>query len=425
MRKNIDFFLIIYLFFFFFSPPIIPKINVNIIQAVVSLFYVLIHYSQKNIMHCIKQANISKFLRNFYLVFIYMLIVSLMSMIIKPVNMSNYINSFYGIFLFSIVLTINIVYIILKCQELSWGLEDLLRHCIYAGIIQACIAIIMLMEPDVRRTINNIIYNNTGNELLEKDWFIYTRGYAFANNTIDLFGYGVGIMAGISFYLGMERKKIYILYSVLLIILIFLNARTGIVMAFLGVGIWFFIQLKQKKVKIGKYIFLILLLMCILFIVFKFLENEVPGTAKWVIRDIEGMLQKLRGKEVGKGTVVYQLFSSSFWELPGIIGLLFGTGHTVYRAVGYQHSDVGYINLIWQIGIFGMLSMMLIFGNIFWDGYKACKNKLSRWLIVYAALAFYIFNIKAGVLSYSPGSAITMLSVFSTIYFSKNKIIIY
>lgn len=421
-KKRIDINLIIYLFVFFFAPPIIPKININILQAGFSLIYILHTYSIRTIKNLLVKSKMYRFLGIFGLVIFYMILTSLIGMVLQPVNITNYVENFYGIFLFTVILMINIVYVLLMCQKLGFGLTDVLRHCIYAGLIQAVIAFIMLLNSEFRQVINNIIYRNAANVLLQKDWFTETRGFAFANDTLDSFGYGVGILSGIAFYFGMELKKRYLLNSVLLMMLVFLNARTGIIMASIGVGVWLLVHLKENRSGFGKYLFLALLLSGILIVAFHFLERQSPATARWITKDITAMFQKMQGKETQKYTVVNQLFSDSFWALPGVFGIIFGTGHNVYNAVGYQHSDVGYINLIWQIGILGMIAVMLIFGNLFFQGYKKSKSQLGRWLAIYVALAFYVFNIKGKVLTYTPGSAVTMLVIFAVIYFSRTDV---
>ena len=106
------------------------------------------------------------------------------------------------------------------------------------------------------------------------------------------------------------------------------------------------------------------------------------------------------------------LFRDDYWNYPPFPRILVGTGHSLYGATGYVHSDVGYVNELWLFGVFGCT---LLYGSIA----EMCirlKKKTQVSMFEYAAVfimaAYFFFNIKGAALGYNPGAVAMFLIIF-------------
>lgn len=114
------------------------------------------------------------------------------------------------------------------------------------------------------------------------------------------------------------------------------------------------------------------------------------------------------------------LFSDKFWNIPTGLALVFGTGHTIYGAEGYSHSDVGYINDLWMAGIVGCLMLYAAFALLFIKAFKGTKKLNIKCLILFFAAAILVFQVKANAIMFNAGIN-TILPLLFFICFSEKQ----
>ena len=111
----------------------------------------------------------------------------------------------------------------------------------------------------------------------------------------------------------------------------------------------------------------------------------------------------------------------SYFILPkNLFDLFFGTGHNIYAVEGLGfHSDVGYINIVWEYGIVG--SFIFYTGNIK-IFLRAYKNTLDtqKYTVIFLAVSYFAVSFKGVTLGYSPGSVVNYLMCFMLIYYGNN-----
>lgn len=110
------------------------------------------------------------------------------------------------------------------------------------------------------------------------------------------------------------------------------------------------------------------------------------------------------------------LFSDRFWNLPTGLALVFGTGHSIYGAEGYPHSDVGYVNDLWTSGIVGVLVLYAAFALVFISAFRRTRDLNVRLMILFFAAAMLIFQVKANAIMFNAGMA-TILPILFFISF--------
>lgn len=400
---------IIYIFCYLFSPPIIPDINFIFIVFIYSSIAILIKY-RKRLVQTFKLKEIKKLIK----ILIIYLMIYLLSIIVNGAfsdkwYIDNYIVNFYSLILaFPITITCTL-YIIYRSEELKMNFWDLMKFFIYAGLIQAILALLMLCFPTIKSYFIDLMYYTTNEKLLTSTWITSRRFYGFANSLLDLFGFGTGILALLPIYYGLNVNKKYIILSPLLLIVPFLNSRSGLVIYAIGLVLIMITVFKKMRAKdVIKYVSIIVIIIIIIISIISFFS---PNTIEWIIKDFKSFLPIDENDEVGTADA---LFSEAFWTTPPIENWLIGKGYTVsaysdYAIEGITHSDVGYINELWKTGIIGSA---LLYYFIYSMLKMAClsdkeeKNKLVRNMFIFFGISIIVFLIKGTVLTYNPGIAI-------------------
>ncbi|MGI2294935.1 hypothetical protein [Paenibacillus sp. GXUN7292] len=417
---------VLYLFCFIFAPPLVPKINFIFL---VFAFSVLQLFRRKNrlVNSVFTQSGIKQFCYLMFLAYVYIGLVMLVGILFQDVGASNYIKTFYRFGLLIPITVTCVLYIIVRSKEMNYNFYDILHAIIKAGTIQAIIAILMFLDPSIKQLLVNIMFANTGDSLTQNLWVYQRRLYAFSNSVLDSFGYGTGIIAALPLFLAKKRKTKYLLYIPVLLVVPFLNSRTGLIVFLLGIISVIPLYLIKANIKklLKTSISVLMILICLSF-GYKIMQNVNPMTTSWVENGITSFLTLLNiSSEIGNigyTESTTNLFSDRKWYVPGPIGLLFGTGHNVYEANGFNHSDVGYINDLWLGGILGMI---LLYSPLFILLLKTALKQEQReikYLLCFLFFAFLATNVKAYMINYNVGMAVTLLVAFSAVYFSEKKL---
>lgn len=410
--------LVVYIFFLLFAPPIIKSINPLLILFVFSLITILTKY-RNELFIFIKNKSFLKPLKLLILYFFWYFITIILNIIFtKKVYLYNYFINIYSMALVVLCLFICCLHIYFYSRKKNIQIDDIIKLTIYAGLIQSTITIISFLFPIVKEFLVNIMYKNTGDDLYLNKWATQRRFFGFANNMLDSFGYGTGIIAILPLFYSIKYGKKWILTVPLLLVVPFLNSRTGLVIFGLGLICWIFYLFKEKKIVNYLKLFGIvgIIVGIFIFVIYKF----APTTIDWIIRDFSSFFTDKKG-------TADQLLSNDFWRFPSLINLIFGAGYNVAvfggmtSLIGF-HSDVGYINELWKTGIVGFILLLIALLSIIYVIYNNVDKK-NKYLIVFILFATLISHIKFYVFSYNPGIVIIiLLFIFSVEEKAKVKI---
>ena len=408
--------LVIYIFLFLFAPPIIKNINLLLILFIFSFITIIIKYRKeiKDIIN-IKQLKILIFLVAVYFIY-YFAIIGVNFIFTKQLYVYNYIINIYSILLVIPIVMICSLHIILYSKRYKITFNEIIKYIIIAGMIQASFTLLTLLIPELKSFLINLMYQNTGEKLYLNKYHIERRMFGFANNLLDSFGFGTGIIAVIPLFYSINNSKKWLITVPFLLLVPLLNSRTGLIVFGIGIIVWFIYLIKTKSLK--KYLN-IFILMGIL-VIFAILAISVlsPKTIDWIINDILSFFTD------NKGTADV-LFGEDFWKLPqNILNIIFGTGYNIAgfgnmkEVIGFT-SDVGYINEIWKTGIVGLLLLVVTFVILVKYIIKKLPNEY-KYFIIFIFLAALISNIKFNVYSYNPGIVILcILSIYSLLKYKK------
>ena len=411
----------IYIFILVFAPPLIPY---PYLFLTIFSFLMLITTYKRKVWIFLKRSGIYYWLLAMAVLAMYTVCVPmLISMFCNDiVNMSHYVSVInrYGVLI--VVVSVCVTYLLCKTERDGYSYEFLLESLINAGLIEGVCAVLAFLFPGIKSIFIFFMKRFSESRLYYNTWYITVRSYGFASTLVDVFGLGIGLIAGISFFCGVTRKKKYIIDSLIIAIATVLNSRTGLLIYLIAILLsLFYVLLKSDLRKIVSAAIAIGVLVFVGSRIIRIISvNEY--TAGWLHAGIKSIENFVRGNSASNssGDAMSLLFQDSFWRFPTFPRIIFGTGHSLYEAEGYAHSDVGYVNEIW---LFGILGCLLLYGKII----EMCENLNKRTKITefkFAALflliSYFFFNIKGAALGYNPGAVVMFFIIFVGTYQAKS-----
>ena len=411
MRKEI--FLIIYIFLLLFAPPFFKNINLLLILAFFSAIIIVVKYRNK-IKLIIKNHYLKKGLFLIGIYYMWQVLSIFINILFGEVHIYNYIINFYSMFLVVPMTFICCIYIVFYSYDNEIDFNQLIKIIIYAGLIQSVITLLAFLFPNITETLLNIMYDNTGEKLYLNNYHTTRRFFGFANNLLDSFGFGVGILSTLPLFYSVKNGKKWLITVPFLLLVPLLNSRTGLLMFIIGFIIWIIYLFKNNLFQSYSKIFIYLFISTI----FLFFITAIlyPTTIGWIINDFLSFLN------VKNGTANI-LFSKDFWTLPKLINIVIGKGILVAGFGGLKNylgftSDVGYINEIWKTGIVGIIIMLVLFVYIIRFIFKNV-DKCYKFFAIFIFVSVLITNIKFYVYSYNPGIVVILLFF---VYLAVNKV---
>lgn len=283
---------------------------------------------------------------------------------------------FWGILIFLIALTcIN--------NMLHIGFDRFCEIIFITFSIQLIIVLATILFPDIKTYLNNLMVQNTNDLLMQRAIFTNRgfRCYGFAINLFDSFGYITSLAIILTFSVGMKRKnsKILIL-SLLFMIMPLFNARTGLLLSGIGILaiIIFYTGINRR---------LINLLIIIIFVtVMGF--NSLPEETRLYITNGVTYTFNLFGSHQDIG--FYQELSDDI-IFPESIFL--GAGASPETLVGLS-VDVGYVQCIWRYGMIGTMLFLLGVINTFRITILSTNKKMIKALCMAYLFVFLVYLIK-------------------------------
>lgn len=420
--------LIVFLFFLLFSPPLIPSVNTGMLAAVLATVLLLVRYRGQIFSVC-KQSGILQFAACFGLFLLYLAVVTLINTVLvgERVQPLHYLTLWYRLFLICPLLLAASAYLCLRFRELGCSFGKMVGHWLAAVLLQFVLVLVSLLVPQIKQTFTALIYQNTGDAYLNIPWVMARRGFGFANSFVDSFGWGMGLIAVLPLFWVRKHNPWPVLLSPIFLFVSLVNARTGLVILLIGLPLVAVYLIKayrhstiRQKKRLAMALFVALVLLVVLCAIIYFAN---PITLQWIVGDLisfvpqEGAppaLQEVleQWSDDAQTTTAEVLFSAGFWNLPTGLPLLFGTGHTLYAAAGYPHSDVGYVNDLWMVGLVGCLLLYGGFFLLFRRALQATVSHRQKMLVLFLGISMAVFQIKANAISFCAGLNVTLPLLF-------------
>lgn len=405
----------LYTFILMFAPPILPQINILIPLSMFSLIMLLTKYH--NVVNRIFELRIVQITMLLYLFFLlYASVVMLVSMGINYEFTSVIVKDIYRYFILIPAMWVSLIYLLSVFSFKKYGTKDIINFFLMAGIFEFILVLLSVINPNIKQMFISVMYQNTGQQVFLAETLnvdsTTVRFFGFANTLLDSFGYCMGVLAVVALFLGITYRKRYIIISFCLLFSTALNSRTGVLIFFIGLLLMLFFFVIRGEFKPLFWGFGIIAIVGLLFVignqVFSVVSNQ---TWNWIMSGFNSILSIFTGESTSTYDVADVLFSESFWVLPKGISLIVGSGYEVTSSLNGLltfHSDVGYINLIWQFGIVGFLLILSPYIYMFNCAIKKSSG-LNRFVYLFLIVIFFFVMIKFDATSYTPGTPLLIM----------------
>lgn len=404
--------LVIYIFCGVFAPPIL-KINILWVLTFIALVHLIC--TNRSMSFSVK-AKSTSFLAPFILA-VYIILNVLINAILDPRDLNrNRLIVIYQCFALipMQIIVCQSIFRIMKNNDLD--VDDLIHSCIGAGILEGVMVVAAFIFAPIRELFLTIMATNAGNDLYTQEYFLSYRAYGFSATLLDTFGYGMGLLAGISL---LQKKwtaftvtgMVFCIFSTLV------NSRTGLLIFLVAVFVKGIYMFRNGKLHFKFTSVISILLMAIVIILFINSSIIDSITYEWVKSGFESILNFVSGKtqEYHLGSMQNTLLSERFWHLPkNLWGVIFGEGHSCYNSfeVLGVASDVGYVNYIWIIGILGTTFLVLYIHSLFKKRMNSYINYSYRQVILFLEISFFVMFIKGNIITHCAGTFVTLLFLF-------------
>ena len=402
-KTNVALFCI--LFLFIFAPPIVP--NIHYILAAVGAGCVLINHN-----FYLKLFGISAMKvwckATVGLIF-YILLITLGNIIYGDIVQTSHYISLYNRYLSVVIIIIPVSLIIIGyCIQKNVSCEKIIEIFITVGLAQGLMDLNAYFVPKIRNVFLWFLVNFSDSNLYSNAWHLKRRVFGLAYCLTDEFGWGMGILSGIALIYGIEKNKKYIIYSLIIVLGGLINSRTTLIIYILApMVILIFYITKRRGKKFVKYVYIAGFIWAMLVVAFKKIINQSSMSYQWILSGINDLVNILFGKSQSAVSTDFssKLFADTSLELPDLLRTIIGTGHSRYQASGYNHTDCGYINDIWFVGILGAFFLYSVIIFMVWKIYQNTTSDLIKMLSIFLSASFFVFNIKAGAICYNVGPA--------------------
>lgn len=402
-----------FLFLAIFAPPVIPNVNLLYLLAFYSIGSMLMYY-REYIKVVLSDRMIRMLYRHMLLMVLYFIFPMMRSILNNTlIEKTNYIYVIYRFVSIILIFFPICSYCVVYCQKHKLSMNDFIEVLIGSSLYEFVFCILTLVSSEIKNILVEIMINNTGYYYNIQPWTIRQRFWGFAASMTDYFGYTLGIIAGICLWYAIYKKQRYFIMLPILMLMIILNATTGLVIFAIFALTILGRSIINKKRNITNIIILLVFLLSVPLILY-LLKTYVPFGYEKIIDNFYQIVNPSKVKAYN--TSINDLLAARHWQIPNsIFSIIFGAGHSLLATEFFQRSDVGYINDIWSFGIVGML----IYMNAYIKFILAKKNKefmIIKYSLVISAL---VFNIKGVAVGCNSGVLVTLLIVFTSCFLTK------
>ena len=284
-----------------------------------------------------------------------------------------------------------------ELNDIGYTKEQKYKFIINVILIQSFIAISMIFLESLRNIALNIFYSN--HEFNE--YITQSRLYGICDGD---YTYGFQILHGIFalfilMYAYFYKKKRYILYSIITLMVTFLNGRFGIIIFFIGI-LSFILYLLIKKMDIIKVLkilsFTIITGALMVLIIYEFLPNTFI-LIEHAYNDVISFVNEEDTANNETASLVSMIF------FPTGLSIIFGCGFRIFGYKGKEYgfnetSDVGFVNDAFMGGVVYMI--LLYSGYFYLIAYikkffkKFCFERTVTNLFI---ICIFLANIKGEV----------------------------
>lgn len=393
----------ILIFLFIYSPPVLPT---NTLYLVASVCYILIIiFYRKEIITLLKIKSIFLFLTTIFFAWLFGIII--IAFTSKDFAQLNQIISI----IILVVPTVSLITFLF--YNYRFNVEEVLKIILNAAFIQALISIGMFLFPELRQWFFNSFYENiiTDNYLsaLYQD-----RGYGYSQSLLFAMPVTQGFLATVAFLLFIKKSPFYFIYIPFLLFSATINARTGLMVFFIGCIV--ILVLNISKLRLTSFVKILLFIILLSFLTplsFSVIGSQSKFMKGWVASAFKETIDFLNGNQTG-----YYEAANNMLFFPENEKLFTGIGENyyTYTYIGGMRSDIGYVNDLFLGGIFFVI---LLYGSIIFLMISSIRKRefYLQNLILLMIITTFIVNIKGFAFRQNVFMNLFFLLLFIIVYY--------
>lgn len=385
------------LFLVIYNPPVFGGFSFTLLFLIISFSYSI--FNINTVSAIFRDKSIRNVFKSFVLFFIYCTFLTFFGYL-EYNNSETLVN--YGNLIIGYVSLISIsVAVVVFCIKNKLTFSFLTKAYVFAGLYQAVLGVLCLVNPAVKSFFNGLIEQNSRSEKISRtvEFVSAYRNYGFASTLFDIFGMTMSVLAVLAIYQGIKGKKIYYIIAALISLAAVINSRTSFVLILVGLLVFLFsVHGKISFDWIFKRAIFFLVALSGVFLLFQWIvENQTSDQLVW-------LASALTEQETGSEGYFYALFNEFLFFPDSFLSILFGTSMSPMQLID-KNTDVGYVQYIWYYGIIGSILLYAIYYKLLASAVKRNKwpeSKLFRAILIMIA----IYLVKLTCLGYSMASVV-------------------
>lgn len=257
---------------------------------------------------------------------------------------------------------------------------DVVEILLYCLLLHCCVVVVQLFFPELE-WINQAFFRYERDMDTLEDLNSRRLGLAGSFDVSGYFAAACSIISYIS-YVSSGKTKYLATFIISLISIIF-TSRTGMSMALIGVGLSYFFYGRKHNSRIGGYLVLAFVLLFGYMVIYQVVMGNFSSF------DLMS--------NYGENTTYY-LFQTHLLPLYAINTnqLFWGVGTLISNASRiYGHSDIGYVKQIFEVGLVGVIVMVVFCLHACYKTYKSVlSTRVHTIMILVLNILILIFNYK-------------------------------
>lgn len=264
--------------------------------------------------------------------------------------------------------------------------DGIVKYMLIATLVASSTSIAALIFPGVDNFIRNVVIQ------MDRDNFLLgneSRGFGWGGALTSEYAYVLAIMCGVGLFYNKRGSWFKFVLPFVLIASI-INARTGFIIAVLGLAVYF---INVRKLWISVLIlFISVLFYTYMYDVLAFVLKGRAEAYRWVTEFFENAEDFANG-EIAAGNMEI-LLKSHIWFPQTVSGWIFGEGVDLFGSVNIYgrtiHSDIGFIRQLFYGGLIycSLLYYLLI------HVVRRLRKRNQKSLSLFVLLSFFIINFK-------------------------------
>ena len=264
---------------------------------------------------------------------------------------------------------------------------ELIKSFLLVGTVASIITTICIIFPQINSYLKDQVIQL---EIVGVDSAIMEyRGFGFANSLSSHYGYVQGFIAGLGcFYL--KDNKWFLFFIPFVILSALVNARTGVIVVF--VGILLSVITTKKSYAIAIILFALILLPNLEAILSSIGLSE--ETLVWLLGFQDEIEAVAQSGSLGSSSTAETLFGEMAVLPDGISQWLIGRGYDIFHGgIGINNSDVGWYR---QLNYGGLVYISLFYGAVLYILLNLLRHHHFTYMM-YFLCVFLVLNTKSSI----------------------------